>query len=147
MDVKMCTKCEEVKEVTNFSIRRKDAKTVGTRYQAWCKECYSSNHRKLYSENPAKYSRWSRTRRKVLMQRLFDFLRDKKCIDCGNTDSRVLEFDHRDPTKKVNNVSNLLYASSWKKVLIEIEKCDIVCANCHRLRTIIQQEYYKDIQV
>ena len=55
------------------------------------------------------------------------------CTDCGyNLHSEVLEFDHLN--NKYRNVASLFY-SSWKTIFAEIDKCDIVCANCHRLRT------------
>ena len=58
------------------------------------------------------------------------------CIDCGCSDIRVLEFDHV-RGKKHNSVSRLLAtAASWEKISIEIAKCEVRCANCHRLKTI-----------
>jgi hypothetical protein len=57
------------------------------------------------------------------------------CMDCGYRVSAVaLDFDHRDSTTKsftVGKACNRL----WERVLIEIDKCDVVCANCHRIRT------------
>jgi hypothetical protein len=58
------------------------------------------------------------------------------CMDCGQTYPHyVMDFDHRDPTQKVSKVSNLMRLGSKKKLLAEIVKCDLVCANCHRERT------------
>lgn len=57
------------------------------------------------------------------------------CKDCSvYYPSYVMDFDHRDNSNKVANVSTLV-TYSWKKLLEEIEKCDLVCANCHRKRT------------
>ena|ERR1035437_186664 len=56
-----------------------------------------------------------------------------KCIDCNNNNSDVLVFDHID-TKLYNIGSNIL--SSFESIKSEIDKCELVCANCHRLRTI-----------
>lgn len=54
------------------------------------------------------------------------------CVDCGNEDARVLQFDHlRD---KTCNISKLLQ-QSWLHVLEELLKCDLVCSNCHTIRT------------
>ena len=55
------------------------------------------------------------------------------CIDCGTSDPRVLEFDHVRGEKEF-----ILKAAKTKPlniILAEIEKCDVVCANCHRIRT------------
>lgn len=68
---------------------------------------------------------------------LKEYLRTHPCVDCGMADIRVLEFDHRDPSKKVANVGRMSRnGSSLAAVMREVEKCDVRCANCHRLRTI-----------
>ncbi len=55
------------------------------------------------------------------------------CCDCGETDPLVLEFDHlRD---KRFNIGSALPYRNWESILAEIEKCEVVCANCHRRRT------------
>ena len=56
------------------------------------------------------------------------------CMDCGKSyPFYVMDFDHRDPSIKVANIGRLI--GSWKKLKEEVEKCDIVCSNCHRIRT------------
>lgn len=54
------------------------------------------------------------------------------CLICGETDHRCLQFHHRDRLTKVRSISRF-YAGTWgwTKILAEIEKCDILCANCH----------------
>jgi hypothetical protein len=56
------------------------------------------------------------------------------CVDCGIKNPIVLEFDHLDGSKKIGNISNMVdrRLSALKK---EIRKCEVVCANCHRIRT------------
>jgi hypothetical protein len=57
------------------------------------------------------------------------------CIDCGyNGHPMALEFDHKPGSKKVKCVGQLA-RHPWHVVLTEIAKCDVVCANCHRVRT------------
>lgn len=59
------------------------------------------------------------------------------CRDCGETDPVVLEFDHlRD---KQFNIGGQLAYFRWERILDEIQKCDVVCANCHRRRTARRQ--------
>ncbi len=62
------------------------------------------------------------------------------CVDCGyNKDIRALQFDHRDRLEKLAEVSWLLRThASYERLLAEIVKCDIRCANCHCIRS--QQE-------
>lgn len=64
-----------------------------------------------------------------------EYLISHPCIDCGNTDIRVLDFDHvRDV--KINNIATACQ-KAWKleKLIAEIKKCEVRCANCHRIVT------------
>ena len=67
-------------------------------------------------------------------KRLADIKTASGCVDCGEKNHIVLDFDHiRD---KKYNVSRMIHDGfSWKAILREIEKCEVVCANCHRIRT------------
>jgi hypothetical protein len=57
------------------------------------------------------------------------------CTDCGyNEDARALEFDHLPGTEKLGTVASMMY-KSWEKIKQEIRKCEVVCANCHSIRT------------
>lgn len=57
------------------------------------------------------------------------------CIDCGyNLAPEALHFDHRDPAEKEFSVGLRIW-SSWAKLLVEMAKCDVRCANCHAIRT------------
>jgi len=60
------------------------------------------------------------------------------CVDCGETDPVLLDFDHRDPASKRKEVGRLAATKPWPQVLAEIAKCDVRCANCHRRRTARQ---------
>lgn len=63
-------------------------------------------------------------------------LRDVPCLDCGRRfPFYVMQFDHRDPTEKRDTVSRMIGRAGTEKILAEVAKCDIVCANCHRNRT------------
>ncbi len=68
-----------------------------------------------------------------------DFVRNylelNPCVDCGESDYRVLEFDHRDPADKDVHVAILIGGYSMKRLIAEIEKCDVRCCNCHRRKT------------
>ena len=64
---------------------------------------------------------------------LIEYFVTHPCVDCGETDPIVLEFDHlRD---KRFEISEALHGRTWQSILDEIEKCEVVCANCHRRRT------------
>ncbi|MEO7019954.1 MAG: hypothetical protein ABI234_07370, partial [Ktedonobacteraceae bacterium] len=58
------------------------------------------------------------------------------CVDCNCLDIRVLEFDHVHG-KKAKSISELLKNSaSWPRIQSEIAKCEVRCANCHRIQTM-----------
>ena len=70
---------------------------------------------------------------------LFTFLSTKKCIDCGENDPVVFEFDHVDPNAKFKPISKMLSGHyGWNSIVKEIGKCEIRCANCHRRKTYVQ---------
>ena len=85
---------------------------------------------------------YKRNRSKTNMRRrhLNKIKTESACMDCGeNYPHFVMDLDHRPGTLKKFNVSNLNLFSSMEEFLDEIAKCDIVCANCHRLRTWTRQ--------
>lgn len=63
------------------------------------------------------------------------------CVDCGEADWIVLDFDHRDQDSKEFNISAKLDIQ-WDRLYDEIQKCEVRCANCHRRRTAIQLGWY-----
>jgi hypothetical protein len=66
------------------------------------------------------------------------------CVDCGEQDPVVLDFDHVDPNHKRQTVSFLARSGyPWATVMAEVDKCQIRCANCHRRRTAIQFDWPK----
>lgn len=57
------------------------------------------------------------------------------CTDCGNIHPAVLQFHHLDPTKKDGTVREMIAeGKSERRVLAEIGKCIVLCANCHAIR-------------
>lgn len=67
---------------------------------------------------------------------LRDEAKSRPCADCGHTYGPwVMQFDHRPGERKLGNVADLVRIKSKRKLLEEIEKCDVVCANCHAERT------------
>lgn len=72
---------------------------------------------------------------------VYGILSTSKCMDCGESNPVVLEFDHRNPKEKLFNIGEG-YLKNKEVLLLEIEKCDIVCANCHRIRTAKTYNYF-----
>jgi len=93
-----------------------------------------------YKNKKDLYAAQKRHRVKVRAS-LYSFLSTQSCVDCGEDDPIVLEFDHRDPENKFKIVGRMLSGHySWKSVKSEIDKCDVRCANCHRRKTYNQQK-------
>lgn len=72
------------------------------------------------------------------------YLLNHPCVDCGETDIMVLEFDHRDRKMKDGDISRIIQkGSTLDRLVKEIEKCDIRCANCHRRKTQLENGSWK----
>jgi hypothetical protein len=142
--IKYCTKCEEEKPLEDFGDNRsrKDGK------QAYCKKCRNSYLSEWYLKNKRLHKDRvkinSLNKKLVITDKLLEYLVTHPCVDCGESDPVVLEFDHRNPLEKQNNVSTLIgKRHSWESILAEIDKCEVRCANCHHRRTAIQFGWYK----
>jgi TPP-dependent indolepyruvate ferredoxin oxidoreductase alpha subunit len=74
------------------------------------------------------------------------YKRLKGCYLCGFKEHpTALEFAHIDRKTKIDNVSSILYSNSWKKILEEIKKCRVMCANCHRVATFKELGYRRGV--
>ncbi len=91
-----------------------------------------------------KNRRHQKVRRNLNKIKLLRYLTGKGCSFCTEVDLRTLQFDHRDPDTKEHNITTMInHGVSWTKVLNEISKCQILCANCHAKRTSTQQDWFK----
>lgn len=94
----------------------------------------AEGRKKWRAKNPEKVKEMSRRQYARSMEIIRGLRKNGKCADCGNPDERVLDFDHvPERGKKLRNVTNA--SLGIKKREEELKKCDIVCANCHRIRT------------
>tara|TARA_Y100000034_G_scaffold136607_1_gene214109 strand:- start:2788 stop:3162 length:375 start_codon:yes stop_codon:yes gene_type:complete len=116
METKKCKYCRKEKPVDDFEV----ANTVGGKVyrRLKCKQCYFDVKRNYVS----KKRQW-----------LDSYKKTQKCRSCGNDDFRVLEFHHKIKNKKEHSVSNMVKTCGIDKIKQEIKKCDILCANCHRI--------------
>lgn len=81
----------------------------------------------------------SANKRNKAIQYVTDYLKEHPCIDCGERDMIVLDFDHINAVDKKYTISRLVSRGApLSKLIIEIEKCAVRCSNCHRRRTAIQ---------
>ena len=70
-------------------------------------------------------------RKDANLRRLLDFFRQHPCVDCGETDPVVLQFDHVRGEKSRDVMSMAGNGTPWHRIVAEIAKCDVRCANCH----------------
>lgn len=138
--MKICSICKDPKEGTEFPKKSssKDGLTSA------CKICTNENNRKSYKKRDKGKSKLRNKKKiKVARQYCYNYLLSHTCITCKESDPIVLEFNHIDPTTKVNSISSMVQKGASPKALEEeISKCNIMCANCHRRHTAYQFGYY-----
>lgn len=140
--MKTCSKCSEAKSLDSFS---KNGKNTDGRH-AWCKLCFAEYERNRYKNGDRKRKEQNRANTVARRRQfLWDLLSKSACLVCGETDPLVLEFDHRDPAEKSYEISDMFYLSQIK-IQEEIDKCNILCCNCHRRRTIEQFGWWRGNQ-
>lgn len=93
---------------------------------SWSKDKAS----KWHQENKVSQKEKARLRALPKQEYVLQYLLEHPCKNCGESDPVVLQFHHRDPNTKEGIASKFIHYS-WEKLKAEIEKCDILCANCH----------------
>lgn len=154
MKTATCSSCNETKKTSEFG-RTKQKGMVKKTCTACEKERANATHKRWRglnkdrthefkkrweannSERHLEYMRRANKKsRRKKSQKVFDYLFENPCIDCGEADVRVLDFDHV-RGEKVMAVRNLLSRSAnLEKIFAEIAKCEVRCANCHRRVTV-----------
>jgi hypothetical protein len=86
--------------------------------------------------------RQSRINKKAI---ILAYLEEHPCVQCGFPDPRALDFHHRNASEKEFGVSRLLNMDvKMDRVWAEVEKCDVLCANCHRIHHAEERGWYID---
>lgn len=133
--MKICTICKEEKDILLFN--KNKAKKDG--YNNLCKHCSTARSRKYYSENKEHHKQLIRRKKEKYKRFAQKYIRELKestpCVDCGSYYPWcVMDFDHQ--RDKIKNISDMTgKGAPINKLKAEIEKCEIVCSNCHRIRT------------
>jgi len=129
-----CRTCHQPKCVEDFPLRG------GGIRRTECKKCFGIRQRKHYRNNKAAYIvrnvRRTKEERKRQAQVVFDLKDGKQCVDCGVPyRAWQLQFDHPPGAHKIGDVASIVGNVSETRLMSEIAKCDLVCANCHADRT------------
>ncbi len=130
--VKTCSSCRRSLILAEFNLRT--AAPDGR--QSVCRGCNKARARRYYADNLIRHRKAVATQvaktRAAHLERIGAYLLANPCVDCGEADLRVLDFDHRAEVEKTAEVMKLAKAAySWKRVSEEIAKCDVRCRNCH----------------
>lgn len=140
--MKVCGDCGKAKPRKMFSrhATRRDG------LQRNCKPCAAARHRLYYREHRVRMRQQIRqskvkrlARNRVLVYR---FLLEHPCADCGETDPVVLDFDHV-RGKKLAAIAEMMSQCGAVRLLREIAKCTVRCANCHRRVTAKRAGHYR----
>ena len=130
-----CGRCGDMKALDDFAWRRI---RLGQR-DNYCRPCRAAYKQGHYAANRQRYIDLAKLRKQRLaIERarfLVEYFHSHPCVDCGETDPLVLEFDHRGD--KSFEIARGLRDRSWKAILAEMDRCDVICANCHRRRTAL----------
>ena len=120
----------------------------GQKYTPEQRDAQRARVRAHYKANQQYYKDKARSRGKELKAQnralVIEYLREHPCVDCGNSDIEVLQFDHRDPVEKSFSLGADALRLKWARVMEEISKCDIRCANCHIKRSRRQFGWWTD---
>lgn len=151
-ELRPCARCGAERPLAEFTAKYREHPQPGS----YCRNCQKEYHREWYSENrDAVLSRMKHYRsdptdhvRKlaflVARRRRWEYLSTHACVDCGESDPVVLEFDHR-ADKKASIMALMRRHARWDVIMEEIAKCDVRCANCHRRRTAKARMYYREL--
>lgn len=113
IDSKLCPSCKQWLAVSEFYL------CSSGKLQSNCKSCQSNNLASLQAARK---------------RQMIEFCGGNKCVDChGIFPHYVYDFHHLDPTQKDFKLS-IAYRREWEIVKKELEKCVLLCANCHRIR-------------
>lgn len=129
--MKKCYKCKKTKNLEHFSknVHKKDG------LSSQCKLCHKLIRKKHYEKNKAKVI-LQVSKKKDEYNQWLNELKNKPCVDCKKSyPYYIMDFDHTHGNKKFNIVEARRKMWGKDKVLKEIEKCELVCSNCHRERT------------
>lgn len=134
---KVCGSCRQSKPLTDFNRKRSRADGL----QEVCRDCNRESSRRYYAANRDKHIAVivarNAQRRRDAKEFLAEYLRQHPCVDCGNSDLRVLDFDHRpDAVKRADVMQLVKEGHSIETIKAELAKCEVRCRNCHAIVTL-----------
>ena len=127
--MKLCGSCKKEKPIEEFA--KNKSKKDG--YANTCKICKRKQQNLWYQNHrQAQRHRIATNSRKYIEEcrdLVYNYLLEHPCVDCGETNPIVLQFDHQ--RDKEYEVSDLMRNVNKDRLMLEIQKCEVRCANCH----------------
>jgi hypothetical protein len=142
---KLCSSCGLQRDINDFGVN--NSRLDGL--QSQCRVCKKLTQDRWYRKNKVEHqARVKRRRfnhRDSLVSQLLEYFKTHACVDCGESDPLVLEFDHVRGQKKraIQDLVNRGYR--WQTISQEIDKCEVRCANCHSRKTAKEFGYRKTV--
>lgn len=134
--IKTCCTCKKEKDISLFA--KNKCKKSGYHYK--CKECQKIYKKEHYKKNKKYYMQKVLDRKTLIREKIKEYKKTLSCIKCGFSHPAALDFHHRDPNEKDFSIAQWhKTCSNFESVKIEIEKCDVLCANCHRILHYIEK--------
>lgn len=126
--MKICTRCGEEKKDDDFSFKNKST----NKRSSACKVCQRVYHKEYYKDNKEVELKRSIVRKNIIKEWFREYKRSLNCCRCDEKHIATLQFHHLNPKEKEYSVSHMpSNGCSKNKILKEISKCIVLCANCH----------------
>lgn len=130
METKQCSKCKRELPTTEFRWKNKAAGKLHSQ----CKDCQRAAEKIHYQESK---SRQDAVKETAVFQKnrnimLVEQYKECGCKKCGEKRPYVLDFHHINPQNKTGVIAHMIKSSSAENLLEELQKCVVLCANCHR---------------
>ena len=139
---KVCRESRTTKECYSCGLEK--SIDLFKRETGLCKECVRIRNKEYNETNRVQLREKAVFKRS---KRKHDLLSGKVCARCGFDDIEVFEFAHRDRREKKNSISYLLGCAKRETLIAEVEKCEVLCGNCHRKETHAEDNTYKHVFV
>jgi hypothetical protein len=136
---KICTDCQEWRDLSLFDKSPRTSTGLVSR----CKRCQSRRYKKMYIENKEKITTKRLERTNRVRDTLWEIIDKSSCCDCGEISPLVLEFDHIKGKKEFSIADLVSNGGPIERLLEEVSKCEIVCANCHWLRESMRKNSWR----
>ena len=131
--MKICRKCASTKDISNFGVDNSKKDNISI----YCKECIRKKRIDSWLKYPIHKKRQHKEEKKRRLYRakqwVMNYLSTHSCVDCGESNMFRLDFYHV-RGKKTNTICVLTRKGSIAAIIAEISKCEVRCANYHRIR-------------